>query len=426
MDDPDNASAPDRADDPDLAEDQVRSMSIVRQMLPWREQVASGFGTGHGNAKLELFDVMLVMLAGFFNPMVRSQRLLDALSSQRWLQAQTGGGRVPRSTLSDALKRFDPEALRPIIEELTRRIPALKRRDADLQAITRQILAVDGSSFNLAGEVAWALQCRRGRGEQVQARVRLNLHLDVQRFTPTGCDISGGDDGGEANAMRRRIRPETVYVMDRNFLHFGLIRDILHADSNLVLRLRKNTCFDAETSSALTDKDRAHGVVSDQAGCLTGGKTGKASGGAKHYSADPPGQRLRRVTVWDELNQCELVLLTDLLDVPAYVIGALYKSRWQVELFFKWLKCYAHFDHLVSKSAQGVTMQFYVAVIATLLLHLATGRRVSKYALFWMGSVAAGQATFEEMQAGLARIEREKALEKARLARKKTAAKTRP
>lgn len=398
-------------------------MSIVRQLLPWRDQIASGFGTGHGNAKLELFDVMLVMLAGFFNPLVRSQRLLDALSSQEWMQAQTGTGRVPRSTLSDALKRFDPEALRPIIEDLTRRIPALKRRDADLQAITRQVIAVDGSSFNLAGEVAWALQCRRGRSEQVQARIRLNLHLDVQRFSPTDCDISGADDGSEPNAMRRRIRPETVYVMDRNFLHFGLVRDILDADSNMVLRLRKSTCFEADTSSALTDKDRGHGVVSDEAGYLTGGKTGKASGGAKHYSADPPGQRLRRVTVWDELNHCNIVLLTDLLDVPAYVIGALYKSRWQVELFFKWLKCYAHFDHLVSKSAKGVTLQFYVAVIATLLLHLATGRRVSKYALFWMGSVAAGQASFEEMQAGLARIERERELDKARRQRKKAAAK---
>ncbi len=65
-------------------------------------------------------------------------------------------------------------------------------------------------------------------------------------------------------------------------------------------------------------------------------------------------------------------------------------------------------------------------MIATLLLHLATGRRVNKYALFWLGSVASGHATFEEMKIGLARIEREKALERARLARKKAAAKTNP
>jgi hypothetical protein len=133
-----------------------------RRLLPWRERIASGFGTAHGNARLELFDVMLVMLAGFYNPMVRSQRLHEALSSQAWMQKQTGLQRVPRWTLSDALKRFDPEALTPLIQDLTGRIPALGRRNADLQSITRQILAVDGSSFNLAGDVAWALQCRRG------------------------------------------------------------------------------------------------------------------------------------------------------------------------------------------------------------------------------------------------------------------------
>jgi len=66
-----------------------------------------------------------------------------------------------------------------------------------------------------------------------------------------------------------------------------------------------------------------------------------------------------------------------------------------------------------------MALQLYVAMIATLLLHLATGQRVSKYALFWLGSIASGHASWEEMQAGLARIQREKMLEKARLSRKK-------
>lgn len=401
-----------------IEQDQVQSMAIVRRLLPWRERIASGFGTKHGNARLELFDVMLVMLAGFFNPMVRSQRLYEALSSQQWMQKQTGLARVPRSTLSDALKRFDPEALRPLIEGLSRSIPALRRRNADLEAITRQVLAVDGSSFNLAGQVAWALQCRRGSSDQIQARVRLNLHLDVQRFDPVDCDVSGQDDGSEPAAMQRRIRPETVYVMDRNFMHFGLIRDIMAADSNFVLRLRKNTCFEVDSTSPLTDQDQEHGVQLDEPGRLSGGKSP-----ARHYTASPPEQTLRRVTLYDEKNQCELVLLTDLMDVPAFVIGALYKSRWQIELFFKWLKSYANIEHLVSKSPQGVTMQFYVAVIGTLLLHLATGRRVSKYAMFWLGSVASGQATWEEMEEGLARTERERELARARWQRKQAAAK---
>jgi len=135
------------------------------------------------------------------------------------MQAQTGTGRVPRSTLSDALKRFDPEALRPTIEGLIRTTPALKQRDADLQAITRQVIAADGSSSNLAGPrnkgqprgrravpgssgefrgVPGGPGSSGGAGcDQVQPRVWLNLHLDVRGFSPTGCGISGADERGE-------------------------------------------------------------------------------------------------------------------------------------------------------------------------------------------------------------------------------------
>jgi len=70
--------------------------------------------------------------------------------------------------------------------------------------------------------------------------------------------------------MQRHLRPETVYVMDRNFLHFALIRDIMAADSSFVLRLRKNTCLEADATSPLTDQDKDHGVQSDESGHLTG------------------------------------------------------------------------------------------------------------------------------------------------------------
>lgn len=89
----------------EIEQDQVRSLAVVRQLLPWRERLSTGFGTGHGNANLQVIDVLIVMLAGFFNPMVRSQRLIEALSSQAWMTDATGVGRIPRSTLSDALAR---------------------------------------------------------------------------------------------------------------------------------------------------------------------------------------------------------------------------------------------------------------------------------------------------------------------------------
>ena len=141
----------------EIEQDAVRSLAVVRQLLPWRGQLATGFGTDHGNADLQLIDVLIVMLAGFFNPMVRSQRLVEARSSQAWMADLTGVDRIPKSTLSDALARFDPEQLRPLIKDLAARVPALGRRDADLAAVTRRIVAADGSNFRAAGEVAWAM-----------------------------------------------------------------------------------------------------------------------------------------------------------------------------------------------------------------------------------------------------------------------------
>lgn len=394
-----------------IDQDEVRSLQVVRELMPWREQLATRFGTAHGNSHLQLLDVLIVMLAGFFNPLVRSTRLLEALSSQQWMNDLTGLTRVPKSTLSDALARFDPEQLRPLIKQLADRVPALTRRDADLASITRRIIAADGSFFQTGVEVAWAL-CSGGSPKR-RNQVRWNLQLDIDSFTPVDSDISGGDDGSEPKALLRRLRPNVVYVLDRNFRSYQLINGILNIGSSFVMRVRDDTRLTVQQTMALDAKDVEAEVRSDERVCFAGA-TDPANGDYRSFSDTPPTQILRRVTVWDQNNKKPVVLLTDLLDVPAYVIGTLYRSRWQVELFFKWMKTYVNFNHLISHHPNGVKMQFYVAVIATLLLYLHTGRRPSKYAFFWLASVAAGQATFEQMQEALARIEREKELERAR------------
>ena len=396
----------------EIEKHQVHSLDVIRELLPWREKLATAFGTGHGNADLQLINVLIVMVAGFYNPMVRTQRLVEALSSQDWMMDLTGVQRIPRSTLSDALARFDSGQLRPLIKSLTDRVPALARRDADLAGITRQIVAADGSYFSTGCDVAWAMLGNSRPGKK-HDQVRWNLQLVVDNFTPLDCDISGKDDVSEPAAFIRNLHSQVIYVADRNFFSYAFINAVFEKDSNLVLRLRKDTKFDLTQSRSLLEKDIEAGIVSDDVGRFHGA-TDKSNQHYKSFTDKPPEQLLRRVIVWDEKNQKQIILITDLLDVPAHVIAAIYRQRWQIELFFKWLKTYANFDHLISHHANGVRFQFYVAVIATLLLHLATGRQVNKYALFWLGSVATGRATFEEMQEGLSRIEREKELERAR------------
>ena len=404
----------------DIQPHEITSLQVVEKLLPWREQLASCFGTSHGNAQLELIDVLIVLLAAFYNPMVRSQRLIEALSSQGWMQQQTGLARIARSTLSDALRRFDPQQLKPLIRNLSSRVARLEQRDPDLAALTRQVIAADGSYFNLAGEVLGALTCRRGNGMTPQSRVRLDLQLDVDSFTLAQGHVSGKEAGSEPAALMDHLRSGAIYLVDRLYVHFGFLNRVLEKGSSFVVRLKKDTGFAPAEDLPLHARDKEQSVRLDQKGHLCGpvspGNKGRAS-----RTGRPPSQMLRRVVLWDSVKNQQVVLLTDLLDVPAYVISVLYRKRWLIELFLRFLKCTAAMDHLISKSRQGITLQLYVAMIATLLLHLATGKRVSKYSLFWLNSVATGQATWEQMQERLARVEREKALARQRKNRKRLA-----
>lgn len=399
--------------------EKLNGLRIVRMLLPWRDKLDSAFGTSHGNADLQLIDVLIVMLAAFYNPLARSQRCIEALSRQPHVREQTGVERVPRSTLSDALRRFDPEQLKPLIHELVKRIPALGRRDAGLERITRQIIALDGSYFTLMGEAAWAMnsRARKDDGKLRRDQIRLNMQLDVETFSPVDCDISGGGDAGEANAFIRNLKSNVIYVSDRNFNNFKYINAVLEKESSLVLRLKKSIAFTVESSRELDEQDRAAGVLSDQTGYLPGAQS---DGNEDHrsFSAKPPTRLLRRVTIWDEKNKTQIILLTDMLEPSARVIGVIYRLRWQIELFFKWLKCWAGFDQMISRDPKALTLHFYVAVIAT---HLTTGRKVSKYSLMYLGWVSQGLMSWQDMEAGMGLIEREKELERIRLAKKRVA-----
>jgi hypothetical protein len=373
----------------------------------------------HGNERLHLRGMLAVLLSAAFDPAVRSLRTIDDLSLHPNVQSVAGVDRVARSTLSDAMAKFDPESLRPLMRALQSQLPMLSRLDPATAQLTRRIVAADGSWFNLAGEVVHALQCSRGK-TGTQYRVRLNLQIDVDAFCPTDFDVSGKDDGSEADAFIRLIQPDCIYLVDRGFVNFSYINAVLASGSNLVLRLKKSNLFDVQQTRELTEEDRKHQVTFDEVGVLPGPKS-EGNADARSCTAKPPVQMLRRVTVWDQKNKTNVVLLTDILDVPAYVIAVLYRLRWQIELFFRWLKVLAGFEHLISQSARGITMQFYVAVLFTLLIHVHTGTRVSKYGILWVSWLANDRATTEAMAQAMARHEKERENARRRREKKKQA-----
>lgn len=372
----------------------------------------------HGNQALHLRGLLALLLSAAFDPAVRSLRTIDDLSLCPDIQTVVGVPRVARSTLSDAMARFNPAALDPILQALKAQLPQLDRFDPHTAQLAGKILAGDGSWFNLAGQVDHALHCARGNKGR-QCRVRLNLQLDIDHFCPDCFDVSGRADGSEAAAFARHIQPDCIYLVDRNFVSFAFLNAVLAGQSHFVLRLKKKVGFAVSQSRALEDEDVRHHVRRDELGTLAG-PVSPGNQDARACSARPPAQTLRRVTVFDETRRQELELLTDLLDVPAWVIGLLYRLRWQIELYFRWLKVLAGFDHLISQSENGVRMQFYIGVLMALLIHVQTGRRLSKYALTWVGWLASGRGTPHGMAQALARHERERENARRRRAAQKT------
>ena len=367
----------------------------------------------HGNTKLHADQLVLGLLLSFFQPMARSLRQIEGCGD---FDGRLDLPRLARSTTADALAAFDPAHLLPLVEDLRARCPDLAHADADLAGIARRIIAADGTYLTTLADVAWALHHTKSDGKR-QGQVRANVQLDVVNWVPQVVSVSGDDGESEPAAFARDLLDGVLYVVDRNFVDFAFLAALLAKGNDVVLRVRGNAPAAAviATLPALTAAaaaaDAEAGVVADELVELTG--------------RDAPPGAFRRVTIvtTDRRGQPETIrLLTNLTDaavVAARVIGAAYRLRWQIELFFKWLKCWARMDHLLSASRQGITTQLYVAVIAVLLMHVQTGRRVSIYALAALSRVAGGQQTIQQAMAFLARRERERELARARQARRR-------
>jgi hypothetical protein len=357
----------------------------------------------HGNRRLFLSDLFVAQLLAFHHPTVRSLRTLDALSSTSTAQQVLEVERLPRSTVSDANKVVDPTLLQPLLDDLARRVQPGRLPD-ELDLLLKRLVAVDGTFLRIVGDLIWTLRQHTDNGRTV-SKPRLDVQLDIAAGVPRFAVLSG-HERSECNAARLHIEPGKIYVGDKAYFGFDLLRDWLNGGADFVVSLNSQIRFTPQDDALMGDTDAT--VISDRCGHLTGCD-----------KSQPPTQRLREVVLRTADEGKPQRLLTSLTDpaLDATLIGELYRRRWQIELFFRWLKSCAHFRHAISHSQSGLSAALYVALIATLLTTIATGKRPSKYALAALQFVAAGLSELEQMLPVLERFEREREL--ARLRREK-------
>lgn len=389
-----------------LARDQQRALELVERGDGFLREHLDRLASlpAHGNRKLRADQLFLGLLLSFFDPLVRSLRLIE---DKKDFDGRLDLGRLARATTSDALAALDPACLKPIIDDLRKRVPDLKGADQDLAGIVRRIIAADGTYLTTLANVAWALKQTKRNG-RAHGQVRANVQLDVATWAPQVVTVSG-DDGSEPDAFAADLLEGVLYVLDRNFLDFEFLIQLPGKNNDFVLRVRGNApAMRVLESRPITAADAEAGVISDELVELTG-------------RGAPAGTfRLVTISTIDRNGKPQILrLLTNLIDpqISAHVIGAVYQRRWQIELFFKWLKTFARMDHLLSTSRNGITFQLYVAVIGVLLMYVQSGRRVSVYALAALSRLARGECTLAEAMDVIARREREREMNRARQAR---------
>jgi hypothetical protein len=376
----------------------------------------------HGNRKLFLDDVFVVYLLAFFNPAVRSLRTIEDLSQTRQAQKHLSVAKVCKSTLSDFNALSDPQRLEPIVNALRQQLARQQAKQPransdDLHGLLQKTVAVDGTFLPAAARVAWAV-ANTNNTSAVRHRARIDTHVNVSTWLPEVMVVPEPNQS-EADSAIGHLQAGRISVYDRGFVSLALLK-AHHEEPNskFVVRWKPegNNAAPIEVTleNELTDEDHAAGVVSDRVGRF-------ATQNAERAGIDDALFREVVVEYHDQGETKTLRLMTDLLEVPASVVATLYRWRWQVELFFRWLKTLANFNHLISHTREGVQTHLYVTVIATLLMYLHTGYRPSKYLFTLLSQVAAGGATLDEVLPILR--ERERRCELDRQSRARRAAK---
>lgn len=367
-------------------EHEVAGLKALRRFAPFLDKLAAQ--AEGGNRKLEYQYYVSYLLLYYFNPTITSMRGLQAVSEFPRVQKALGVRRFSYGAFSEAASErvFDAELLAELVRELAFCLPPSEQRlDPRLKQFQRVLTAVDGTLLPALPRMAWALW----QDDQHRA-AKAHLQFDIAKGVGVDATVTEGC-GSEVEALRGALQAGRCYVLDRGYASYRLLRDIIEAQSSCVVRLRNNAVYEVRQERARRQEDRAAGVVRDVVVRLGGTNT-----------RDLWEQPLRLVTVRAE--QHELLLATDLLEIDADLVALMYRARWQVELFFRWLKCVLGMRRLISERANGVALQVYVALVASMVLALRTGLKPSKRTFELLCFMLQGWATEEDLERHLAKL----------------------
>ena len=329
----------------------------VMDFLPWKtfHRIVARYGGDHRVRTLTCAEQLRCM--AFAQLTYReSLRDIEACLSAQAAKLYHMGFRQPvsRSTLADANESRDWRMYAEFAQRLIVQAKTLYAGDALGVELSSTVYALDATTIDLCLSVfPWA------HFRSTKAAIRLHTLLDLRGSIPSFIHISDGKLH-EVNVLDLLI-PEAgaFYVMDRGYTDFDRLYALHQAGAFFVIRAKSN--LDARRLySAPTERDT--GVLCDQTIALNG-----------FYSGHGYPEHLRRIGFKDETGK-RLVFLTNHFRLPALTVCALYRQRWQVELFFKWIKQHLRIQCFFGTSENAVKTQIWIAVSVYLLVAIIKKR----------------------------------------------------
>jgi len=264
-------------------------------------------------------------------------------------------GHVSRSALADANEGRDWRIYFEFAQALIRIARRLYAEEPLGVELSETVYALDSTTIDLCLSLfPWA------PFRQTKAAVKLHTLLDLRGAIPTFIHISDGKLH-DVNVLDLLVtEPGAFYVMDRGYLDFARLYALHQAGSFFVTRAKSNSRFKRLVSHPV---ERSSGLICDQIVELT----------VFHSHQGYP-ERLRRIRFKDPETTKTLIFLTNNFTLPALTIGALYKSRWQVELFFRWIKQHLRIKRFFGTSENAVKSQVWIAVAVYVLVAILRKR----------------------------------------------------
>jgi hypothetical protein len=324
----------------------------VMEYVPWKTfgRIIDRHGGDAGVRTLSCADLFRVMV---FAQLTWRESLRDievCLTANQAKLFHMGMKGVPaRSTLSDALNLQDWRIYYALAMRLIQRARSLYAKDSLNIDLDATVYALDATTIDLCLSLFdWA------PFRTAKAAVKMHTLLDLRGSIPAFIHISDGKMHKVNVLDILAVEAGAFYVMDRGYLDFARLYKMHQAGAFFVTRAKRG--MDARRVYS-TPTDRDTGVICDQRIALNG----------FYISKDYP-EYLRRIRFKDPESGKTLVFLTNNTSLPALTIAALYKNRWQVELFFKWIKQHLRIKRFLGTSENAVKTQIWCAVSTYVLI----------------------------------------------------------